>query len=94
MIFLIRIFFCGYSSGRKYQPRNFPGSTVVKNPPSSAEDVGLIPGQGSKSPYASGQLSPLATTTEPEYHNQREDREPQQNILYAATKIPRAAAKT
>ena len=28
--------------------RNFPGGPVVKNPPSSAGDVGLIAGQGTK----------------------------------------------
>ena len=66
--FLIRIFFSWYSSGKKYQPRNFPGSPVVKNLPCKAEDVGLIPAQGTKSPYASGPLSPLATSTGPEYH--------------------------
>ena len=30
---------------------------MVKNPPSNAGDVGSIPGQGSKSPHAEGQLS-------------------------------------
>ena len=45
--------------------RDFPGSPVVKNPPSNAGDAGLIPGQGTKIPHAAGQLSPLAATTEP-----------------------------
>ena len=44
--------------------RDFPGGPVVKNPPSNAGDVGLIPGQGTKIPHAMGQLSPHATTTE------------------------------
>ena len=29
--------------------RDFPGSPVVKNPPSNAGDVGFIPGRGTKS---------------------------------------------
>ena len=38
---------------------------MVKNPTSSAGDAGSIPGQGTKIPHASGQLSPCAATTEP-----------------------------
>ena len=38
---------------------------MVKNPPSKAEDVGSIPGQGARIPHAAEQLSPDATTTEP-----------------------------
>ena len=45
--------------------KDFPGGPVVKNPPSNAGDVGLIPGWGTKIPHAMGQLSPHATTTEP-----------------------------
>ena len=37
---------------------------MVKNPPYSAGDAGLIPGQGTKIPHAAGQLSPCTTTTE------------------------------
>ena len=44
--------------------RDFPGGTVVKNPPSNAEDAGLIPGRGTRFPHAAGPLSPCATTTE------------------------------
>ena len=44
------------------QPRDFPGGPVVKNPSCSAEDAGLIPGQGTKIPRAAGQLH--TTTTE------------------------------
>ena len=44
---------------------DFPGGPVVKNPPSNAGDVGLIPGGGTKIPHAAGQLSPQATITEP-----------------------------
>ena len=38
--------------------RDFPGGPVVKNPPSTAGDAGLIPGQGTEIPHAAGQLSP------------------------------------
>ena len=50
---------------RKRTPWDIPGSQVVKNPPANAEDVGLIPGPGTKIPHAMGQLSLCATTTEP-----------------------------
>ena len=43
---------------------DFPGGPVVKNPPSSAGDLGSIPGRGTKIPHAAGQLSPDTTTTE------------------------------
>ena len=46
------------------EARDFPGGPVVKDPPSSAGDVGSIPGQGTKIPHALGQLSPCTTTTE------------------------------
>ena len=52
--------------------RDFPGGPVVKNLPSTAGDVGLIPGWGTKIPYTMEQLSPCAATTEPSSHNQRE----------------------
>ena len=50
---------------KKYTLRDFPGGPGVKNPPSDAQDTGLIPVLGTKIPYAMGQLSPCATTTEP-----------------------------
>ena len=37
---------------------------MVKNPPYNAGYAGSIPGQGTKTPHAAGQLSPSATTTE------------------------------
>ena len=43
---------------------DFPGGPVVKNLPSNAGDTGSIPGQGTKIPHATWQLSPRATTTE------------------------------
>ena len=44
--------------------RDFVGGPVVKNPPSSAEDVDSIPGQGTKIPRIMKQLSLHVTTTE------------------------------
>ena len=43
--------------------RGFPGGSVVKNSPSNAGDVGLMPGCGSKIAHAKGQLS-LCTARE------------------------------
>ena len=43
---------------------DFPGGPVVKNLPCNARDVGLIPGWGTKIPYAVEQLSPCTATTE------------------------------
>ena len=48
--------------------RDFPGGSVVKNPPCEGEDSGLIPGQGTKIPHATEQLSLPATTTESVCH--------------------------
>ena len=44
--------------------QDFPGGPMVENPPSSAGDVGLIPGAG-KTPHAEEQGSSCATATEP-----------------------------
>ena len=51
----------------------FPGGPVVKNPLLNAEDMGSVPGRGTKIPRAMKQLSPRATkywahTLEPTYH--------------------------
>ena len=40
------------------------GGPVVKNSPCNAGDAGLIPGCGTKIPYASGPLSPHVLTRE------------------------------
>ena len=45
-------------------PQDFPGGPVAKNPPSNAEDLGLITGWGTEIPHATGQLSPSGTTGE------------------------------
>ena len=41
----------------KCKGRNSPGGPVLKNPPSKAGDMDLIPSRGSKIPHAPGQLS-------------------------------------
>ena len=41
---------------------------MEKNLPSIAGDEGSIPGQGTKTTHALGQLSPLATTREAHVH--------------------------
>ena len=38
--------------------QDFEGGPVVKNLPANAGDVGLIPGQGTKIPHATGELRP------------------------------------
>ena len=71
---------------------DFPGGPAVKNPPSSAGDAGSIPGWGTKTPHAAGQLSPRAATTEPTHsgaHAPQLERSP-----HAAMKSLRAATKT
>ena len=38
---------CGHGMKlKKYERRDFPRGTVVKNPPANAEDMGLSPGPG------------------------------------------------
>ena len=49
----------------KKEYRDLPDGPVVKNSPSNAGDTGSIPGRGTKIPYAAGQLSLSAATTEP-----------------------------
>ena len=43
---------------------DFPGGTVLKNPPANAGDTSSSPAPGGF-PYATEQLSPCTTTTEP-----------------------------
>ena len=54
---------------------------MVKNPPANARDTGSIPGQGTKIPYATEQLSPLAATTESTHHNERSRMTQQRCVL-------------
>ena len=44
---------------------------MVKSPPCNAGDGGLIPGRETEISHATEQLSPRATTTEPEQHSWR-----------------------
>ena len=46
---------------------DFLSGPVVKNPSSSAGDMGLIPGQGTNIPCTTGQLS--SCSSEPAHHN-------------------------
>ena len=55
----------------KTWPQDLPGGPVVKNPPSSAGDVGQISGPKTKIPHAAGKLSLRSTTTEPAHCNKR-----------------------
>ena len=48
----------------KKNPQDFPGGTVVKNPPVNAADMGSSPGRG-RYHMPTEQLSPCTTTTEP-----------------------------
>ena len=41
---------------------------MVRNLPSNAGILGLIPGQGTGIPHAAGQLTPCTATTEPLHH--------------------------
>ena len=43
---------------KKNVMRDFPGGPVVKNRPSNAGDMGLIPGWGTKTLNAAGELRP------------------------------------
>ena len=45
--------------------RDFPGDPAVKNPPSNAGDLGLIPGRRIGIPHVLGQPSPSAAAREP-----------------------------
>ena len=51
-------------SSKNKQSRDFPGGPVVESLPSSAVDVGSIPGWRTKIPHASGQLSPCTASRE------------------------------
>ena len=55
---------------KRHNPRNFPGSPVVKNPPGNAEDVGSIPGWGTKISYTGEQQKPTPSVAqEPQLEN-------------------------
>ena len=75
------------------QSWDFPGGLVVKNLPCNTGDMGLMPGQGTKIPYAVELLSLSAAITEPMCHNCRAH-VLQQKIPHGARKILHATAKT
>ena len=49
---------CPTHTPQNCRGQDFPGGPVVKNPPCNGGDMGSIPGQGTKIPYATGQLRP------------------------------------
>ena len=55
----------------KSRRRDFTAGPVLKNLPCNAGDTGSIPGPGTKIPYATEQLSPCTTTTEPSLYSPR-----------------------
>ena len=72
---------------------DFPGGLGIKNLPCNVGNAGLIPGQGTKIPWAAEQLSLGAAATEPTCHNLRACAPPQK-ILHDTTKVLCAAAET
>ena len=65
----------------KKQNRDFPDGPVVKNLPSNARGVGSIPHEGTKIPYATGQLSPHTTTRETPMHGNKETASHNQDLI-------------
>ena len=61
------------------------GGLMVKNPPCNAQDMGLIPGLGTKIPHAKGQVSLCAATIEA--------CAPQQRVCVPQQKIPQDVMK-
>ena len=63
--------------------RDFPGDPVVKNSPFNAWDVVSIPGQGTKIPYAEGQLNLCAASRESlcALHSQKKKKNPKKPYL-------------
>ena len=70
----------------KVRPGEFSNGPVVKNPPCSAGDMGLIPGQGTKIPHAMERLSPCTAAGESMHHNEK--------IPHDSTKSLHATTKT
>ena len=70
----------------KVRPGEFSNGPVVKNPPCSAGDTGLIPGQGTKIPHAMEQLSPCTAARESMHHSEK--------IPHDSTKSSHATTKT
>ena len=60
-----------HSHKERKKEKAFPGSPVVKNPPSNAGDAGSIPDWGTKIPHVPGRLSPRARTRESPHAQRR-----------------------
>ena len=63
------------NDGKAYRrniSRDLPGGPVVKNPPSNAEDMSSVPGQGTRISHATGLLIPYPI--EPVLCNKRSPR--------------------
>ena len=60
---------------------DFPGGSVVENPPSNAGDKGSVPGWGTKISQAMEQLSLSTTTTNPMHLSERPCRLQQRSYL-------------
>ena len=58
------ILWINFCSKKKKKNRDFPGSPVVKNLPSSTGNTGFISGQEAKIPYTLGQLRSHPATAE------------------------------
>ena len=56
----------------RVQEGDFLGGRVIKNPPFNARDLHLIPGPGTKTPHAGGQLNLRTAATEPDCESQLE----------------------
>ena len=67
---------------------------VVKNLPSSAGEVGSIPGWGTKIPHAGRAMGPCATTTERTLSHSWGVRVSRAKFLHDVMKIPLAATNT
>ena len=59
----------------------------IKNPPSKAGDVGLIPGLGTKIPYAVKQLRPCAAAARETHMSQKKEPVHHREIPHAEMKI-------
>ena len=78
------------TDNKKLSKRNFPGGLVTGNLHSNAGDMGLIPGQGTRIPHATEQLSLGTATTKP-VHSRAQRREA---CVLQLKKPLRAATKT
>lgn len=69
--FLRKTLAAGGNTQLKNQPRDLPGSPVVKTPTCHVGDTGSIPDWGTKTPQAREQLSPQQLSPESKRHSER-----------------------